>query len=151
MIKRNSLISAIVIALAMALLAIPAFSQSNPPPGPGNESAQNQPAQPPAVKEEAPQPKEIAIYGEVQAANTAAGSITVQYYDYDSDEEKTIEVTSDKDTKVENAGTIGDIKKGDWADITYIAAEGKNIAKSIIVEKEEQSTEPEMTTESTTE
>lgn len=81
--------------------------------------------------------EELSIYGEAQAVDASANSITVQYYDYDSDEEKTMDVVSSKDTKIENAASLGEIKKGDWIDVTYSVSEGKNVAKSIIVEKEE--------------
>ena len=84
------------------------------------------------------QPQEISIYGEVKAVNPTASSVTVQYYDYDSDEEKSIEITSDSNTKMENAATINDIKQGNWADVIYTVINGKNVAKSIIVEKEEE-------------
>ena len=39
---------------------------------------------------------------------------------------------------MENAATINDIKQGNWADVIYTVTDGKNIAKSIIVEKEEE-------------
>ncbi|MCX5680428.1 MAG: hypothetical protein NTZ95_07285 [Candidatus Omnitrophica bacterium] len=82
--------------------------------------------------------EDLSIYGEVQSVNAAGiGSLTVQYYDYDSDDEKTITVVLDANTKLENANSIADIKKGDWADVTYSAVGGKNAAKSVIVEKEE--------------
>jgi hypothetical protein len=82
--------------------------------------------------------EELSIYGEVQSSDaTAPGSLTVQYYDYDTDEEKTIAIALDANTKIENAGSVADIKKGDWADISYVVSDGKSVAKSIIVEKEE--------------
>jgi Cu/Ag efflux protein CusF len=90
-----------------------------------------------APKEVPIKPEELSVYGEVQAVNAGTNSLTVQYYDYDSDEEKTMEVIADKDSKVENAANLGAIKQGDWVDVTYSAVGGKNIAKSIIVEKEE--------------
>ena len=96
-------------------------------------------AQDPAVPVEtktAPE-QELAIYGEVKAVNQSANSLSIQYYDYDSDEEKTAEIALDKDTKIENATALGDIKEGDWVDVAYAASGGKNIAKSIAVEKEE--------------
>jgi hypothetical protein len=86
---------------------------------------------------EAPAVKEISIYGEVQGVNAPANSMTVQYYDYDSDEGKTIDITTNKDTKIENASGIDRINKGDWVDVTYAVSEGKNLAKTVIVEKEE--------------
>ena len=96
----------------------------------------------PAVKDTAPaQPaataKEIAIYGEVQNVNAPAATIAVQYYDYDSDTEKTTEVVAGNNVKLENAKTVADIKKGDWVDVTYTVVDGKNIASLISVEKEE--------------
>ncbi len=83
------------------------------------------------------QPQEISIYGEVKAVNPATNSMTIQYYDYDSDEEKSIEITAGSNTKMENAAAISDVKQGNWADVIYAVTDGKNIAKSIIVEKEE--------------
>ena len=82
-------------------------------------------------------PEEISIYGEIKSVNVAANSITVQYYDYDSDNEKSSEITADNNTKIEGVPTINDIKQGNWADINYMVVGGKNMAKSISVEKEE--------------
>ncbi|MBI5124514.1 MAG: hypothetical protein HZA72_03755 [Candidatus Omnitrophica bacterium] len=89
------------------------------------------------VKEEAAKVQELSIYGEVQSVNTQAGSLAVQYYDYDNDEEKSIEIAIDKDSKLENVKAIDEIKKGDWVDVTYIVSAGKNMAKMVSVEKEE--------------
>ena len=100
-----------------------------------------QPQSPAAVEAAAPvvsQPQEISIYGEVKSVNAAANSMMIQYYDYDSDEEKTIEITADSGTKMENAAAIGDVKQGNWADVIYTVSGGKNMAKSVIVEKEEE-------------
>jgi len=86
---------------------------------------------------------ELSIYGEVQAADAAAGTVTVQYYDYDADEEKTISISCDLATKFENAASVADMKKGDWTDVTYILKDGKAVAKSVVVEKEEiEATQP---------
>jgi hypothetical protein len=84
------------------------------------------------------QPQEVSIYGEVKAVNPAACSFSIQYYDYDSDEEASIDIITDDITKMENAAALSDIKQGDWADVIYMVADGKNMAKSIIVEKEEE-------------
>lgn len=96
------------------------------------------------AQEEADTVKELSVYGEVQDVSQASNSISVQYYDYDSDEEKMIELVSDSNTKIENAASLAEITKGSWVDVIYAAAGGKNIAKSILVEKEE---EPVMDTE----
>lgn len=122
----------LVIAI-MGLFAVSAFAQEQQP-------GANQPPQAAseAVSTSAVQPQEVSIYGEVKNVNMAANSITVQYYDYDSDEEKSIDVTADAATKMENAKEVVDIKPGNWADVIYSIKDGKNVAKSIIVEREEE-------------
>ncbi len=130
---KKHLISLIVISFALSIFSIPVFSQ---------EAKQEQvPAAgaPPiaAPAEEAPKINELSIYGEVQNINPQTSTIAIQYYDYDNDEEKTIEITVNKDSKLENVKATEEIKKGDWADITYVVADGKNMAKLVSVEKEE--------------
>lgn len=127
--------------LIMGLFAVQGYCQDNQPPANQNpaQAASTEMAAPaPATAEKAVQPQEVSIYGEVKAVNPATSSMTVQYYDYDSDEEKSIEIVADNSTKMENAVTINDIKQGNWADVIYTVAGGKNIAKSVIVEKEEE-------------
>ena len=133
----------ILTAALLLLIAAQGYAQDNQPPADQNQSQSATeavaPAQPaPAAVATPVQPQEVSIYGEVKAVNPAASSMTVQYYDYDSDEEKSIEITTDNTTKMENAATINDVKQGNWADVIYSVANGKNIAKSIIVEKEEE-------------
>lgn len=111
---------AVIVLVATVLAVAPASSQ----PAASDKTADMQ-------------SKDVAIYGEVQSVNAAAASMSVQYYDYDSDSEKTIEIAVDKDTKIENAATIGDVNKGDWVDVAYVPAEGRNLAKTISVEKED--------------
>lgn len=89
------------------------------------------------VKEGAAKMEELSIYGEVQNVNVQAGSIMVQFYDYDNDEEKSTDIILDGNSKLENVKAIGDIKKGDWVDVTYVVSNGKNMAKIVSVEKEE--------------
>ncbi len=93
-----------------------------------------------AAKEDVSQPKDLSVYGEVQSVNTAANSLSVQYYDYDSDQEKTAEIALDKNTKIENVTGIDKIAKGDWVDVVYTVKDAKNIAVSVVVEKEEHET-----------
>lgn len=123
--KRCNLIGIAGAFLITGLFVLPAFSQSDT-------------TTTTAVSEDAPQTKELAIYGEVQDVNAASGSISVQYYDYDTDEEKSATILTDKDTKMENAAALNDIKQGDWVDVTYAVSDGKNVAKFIMVEKEEE-------------
>ncbi len=91
-----------------------------------------------SAKEDATQLKSLNIYGEIQSVDAGAGSMTVQYYDYDTDEEKVISLSLSKDSKIENVAGLSEIKKGDWADITYQSEGDKNMVTSIMVEKEEE-------------
>ncbi len=137
--------------LIIGLFAVPAYCQENQPPAANATQAAAEPAVAPAVTtEQAAQPQEISIYGEVKAVNAATSSLTVQYYDYDSDEEKSIDIAVDAGTKMENAATINDIKQGNWADVIYSVTNGKNVAKSIIVEKEEEAPAETMSQEEPT-
>jgi hypothetical protein len=137
--NRVNILMAAVIILSCAAMAFAQMEEKAA--APAAEAAQ--PAAAPAAAPATAQPKEIAIYGEVQSVDAAAGSIAIQYYDYDSDSEKTATVIVDKTSKIENAGMISDIKKGDWADVTYSDKDGKNVAKVVTVEKEEApATEP---------
>ncbi|MDP3803981.1 MAG: hypothetical protein Q8Q87_00350, partial [Candidatus Omnitrophota bacterium] len=79
----------------------------------------------------------LSVYGEVQSVNDVSDSIVVQYYDYDSDEERAMEIISDKDTTIEGRAAIGDIKQNDWVDVVYSVKGAKNIAAAIKVEEEE--------------
>lgn len=80
---------------------------------------------------------EMAIYGEVQSVDAAAGTMDVQYYDYDSDSEKTLTVAVTDATTMENAASLAGITKGDWADVVYVTKDGKDTATLVTVEKEE--------------
>ena len=138
-----------IISAIMALSAIPAFSQgpeatakddkavAQGTPAAAVQTSQPAPVAQPAPAEPAAKTNELSIYGEVQAVNVQAASISVQYYDYDNDEEKTLEVSLDKDSKLENVKAIDAVKKGDWVDVTYAVTGGKNIAKMVSVETEE--------------
>jgi len=95
----------------------------------------------PVAKEEAPKVSDLSIYGEIQSVNAQANSMMVQYYDYDNDEERSAEITLDSASKLDNAKAIGDMKKGDWVDVTYTGKAGKNVAKVVSVEKEEPATD----------
>lgn len=132
----NRQYSAICVVLTVSVIALFAgsvFAQEEAnAPMPAQAAATQTPA-----KEEAAKVQELSIYGEVQSINTQASSIAVQYYDYDNDEEKSIEIAVDKDSKLENVKAIDEIKKGDWVDVAYVVSGGKNMAKMVGVEKEE--------------
>ena len=121
------------ILAALAFLAVPASAQDTEKP----VQTAAAPVSEQVTKTMAAE--ELSIYGEVQSVGAEGmGSLTVQYYDYDADDEKTITIVLDAGTKLENANSVADIKKGDWADVTYAVGGGKNTAKSIIVEKDEE-------------
>ena len=87
--------------LLVGLFVVQGYSQDNQSPS-GQDTPQvaaETPALAPAASEKSAQPEEISIYGEIKAVNQAASSITVQYYDYDSDQEKSIEIIADTNTK----------------------------------------------------
>ena len=131
----------IIAVLVLSLFAAKGFAQDNQTPsGQGQDqvAVENATQGQPVAGEKAIQPQEISIYGEVKSINTANSSIAVQYYDYDSDEEKSIDIMVGADTKMENAAAISDIKPGNWADVMYTIVSGNNIAKSVIIEKEEE-------------
>jgi hypothetical protein len=116
-------LSVLVIIAALMSAALPAVSEEIVGPGKNDAAAQK---------------KELSIYGEVQSIDQAAGSFSVQYYDYDTGEEKGAEIFLNKETKLENASGISDIKQGDWVDVAYNFDNSKNIATSVIVEKEDE-------------
>lgn len=120
----------------IGIFALTASAQQKQEAAPAAPAAQS-PAPAAPAGDEAAQPKDLSIYGEVQSVNAASNTMSVQYYNYDTDEEKTINISTDKGTKIENVASLGDIKKGDWADVTYAVDGAKNVAKAIIVEKEE--------------
>jgi len=130
--KRYNLICVAVAALILAVVINPVFSQEGQQPT-TNETVETSPA-----KENMSQAEEISIYGEVKSVNPSLSTITLQYYNYDTDEEKTIEIVSGKDTKIENITSLNDLKQGDWVDVAYSMSNGKNMAKSIKVEKKEE-------------
>jgi len=84
-------------------------------------------------------PKVESIYGEVLAVNEAAGSMNVQYYDYDTDEEKKIDIAVTAETKFKNSTGLKGVKVGDWVDVSLSSAEGgRKVAKVVEVEKAEE-------------
>lgn len=137
---------AVTIIAVCLLINQPLFSQENKEEPPEMQEAQvtgtSQITPTMAIEEtarelEASQPEEMSIYGEVISINEETNSVNLRYYDYDSDEEKAQDVFFDKDTKMQNIQAIKDIKAGDWIDAVYITKDGKDIAKSVIIEKEE--------------
>lgn len=75
------------------------------------------------------------LWGEATLVDTAAGTVTVKYLDYDTDTEKETVITVDEKTTFENAQSIAGIAVGDDLSIDY-APVGKSLrARNISVEK----------------
>ena len=120
---------------------MPAFSQQNS----SHSASTNEQA--PILRVETPQSNETSINGEVQSVDAVTNSLTVQYYDYESGQQKGIEITVNKDTKIGNVSSLADIKRGDKANVTYMVSDAKNIAKSMWLEKGKEPAETSANTE----
>ena len=125
--------------LTIILFTLQGFCQENQVSNNQNASqVTSETASPSQAKNsEIENPQEISIYGKITSVNIATSSVVVQYYDYDSDNEKSVEITVDNSTKMEGILNINGIKEGNWADIDYGVANGKNMAKSIAIEGED--------------
>jgi Cu/Ag efflux protein CusF len=77
------------------------------------------------------------VWGEVTSVDPAAKSLSVKYLDYDTDEEKTMNMTVSDTTTFQEVKSLEGIKAQDTVSIEYAAKEGKNYAKDITVEKVE--------------
>lgn len=136
----SKLLFAVITLSAVVILAtIPAISQEEKAAQTEAPATMAAPAVAPAATPAAAPAAgtDIAIYGEVQAVNAATNTMTVLYYDEETYEEKSIDLVADAATKMQNAKVLTDIKEGDWIDATYTSKDGKNMASSVIVEKEE--------------
>lgn len=84
------------------------------------------------------------VWGEVSSVDTQNSAIKVKYLDYETDQEKEIVIGVDQNTIYENVSGVAEIKPAAIVGIDYIVSgEGKNIAKNISVEIEEQAPSPE--------
>jgi hypothetical protein len=132
MVSRNLKSIAVVCALSV-MFAGSALAQENIP-----EEVKPPEAAVTAAEPQAPSIKDISIYGEVQSVDAASLSFKVQYYDYDTDDEKMADISTNDKTVIENVKGVVDIKQGDWVDVMYTTVDSKNMAKTVIVEKEEE-------------
>lgn len=82
------------------------------------------------------------VWGEVSSVDMQNKAILVKYLDYETDQEKQININVDDKTTYENIKLIDEIKPKDTVSIDYIVSpDGKNIAKNISVEKPENTQE----------
>jgi hypothetical protein len=139
---------ALLIAIVASLIFISSkivFSQ---------EEATPESAQPPEAKsgviqgEAAPsganqEPETQWVWGEVVTTDPQNKIVCVKYLDYESDQEKQIDISADDKTTYENLNSVDELKPKDTVSIDYISVDGKNIAKNISVEKPETPAAPE--------
>ncbi len=79
------------------------------------------------------------IWGEVVKLDSPNKAVSVKYLDYETDQEKEMCLSIDDKTTYENIKSIDDIKAKDVVSIDYMpAADGKNMARNISVEKPEE-------------
>lgn len=79
------------------------------------------------------------LWGEVLYTDIQNKDILVKYLDFESDQEKEINIDVDEKTTFENIKSFDEIKTKDNVSVDYtINADGKNIAKNIVVEKSEE-------------
>ena len=83
------------------------------------------------------EPDVLWLWGDVVSVDTDKNEVTVKYLDYESDTEKEITVGVNDKTVYENIKFLGELKAQDTVSIDYSAADGKNTAKNISVEKPE--------------
>ncbi|MFA6349314.1 MAG: hypothetical protein WCY12_00100 [Candidatus Omnitrophota bacterium] len=82
------------------------------------------------------EPAEQWLWGEVTLVKPGDRTITVKYADAETDKDMKMTFSVDDNTKFENVNSFDEIKPGDSVSFTYIsAAEGKNIAKTVNLEK----------------
>ena len=78
------------------------------------------------------------VWGEVSTLDTQNKAILVKYFDYETDQEKEINIDIDDKTTYENIKSMDELKPKDTVSIDYIVSpDGKNIAKNISIEKPE--------------
>jgi hypothetical protein len=118
--------------------------------------AQEQAVQPKTGPETTPEaqnePDIQWAWGEVITLDALNKALTIKYLDYETDQEKEINVTVDDKTSYENIKSIDELKPQDTVSVDYIVSpEGKNIATTISLEMPEaQSTPQSQAAENTT-
>jgi hypothetical protein len=76
------------------------------------------------------------VGGEVIGVDSSAGTISVSYYDFESDELNDIDIVVTGQTEFEGVNSLSGIESGDYVDVDYVVSpEGKNVARLIAVEK----------------
>jgi len=90
-----------------------------------------------AVPQEKNEPETRWVWGEVINVDAQNKTLSLKYLDYDTDEEKELTVTADNLTGYENVKSLEEIPAKASVSIDYLSGDGKNIARSISLEKPE--------------
>ena len=77
------------------------------------------------------------VWGGVVNLDAQNKTLSLKYLDYETDQEKEITIMVDSLTSYENFKSLDEIQPKDTLSIDYILSDGKNIAKSISLEKPE--------------
>ncbi|MBP7056343.1 MAG: hypothetical protein KBB52_05790 [Candidatus Omnitrophica bacterium] len=80
--------------------------------------------------------QKASIYGEIVSVNKTADQMIVEYADYRNNDKKIILIERDNNTEIKWKEGLKGIERGYFADVDYVVESGKNIAKTIIIEKE---------------
>ncbi|MDD5166198.1 MAG: hypothetical protein PHQ57_02270 [Candidatus Omnitrophica bacterium] len=92
------------------------------------------------VKATEAEPEIQWVWAEVVSVNIEKNEVKIKYFNYETDEEKEIDIAVDNKTTYENIKSINELKIGDTLSIDYVVSpEGKDIARNISVEKPEAS------------
>jgi hypothetical protein len=84
------------------------------------------------------EPETQWVWGEVVTLDTQNKAVTLKYLDYETDQEKEINIATDDKTAYDNIKSIDEIKPKDTLSIDYIVSPtGKNIARNISMERPE--------------
>ncbi len=123
------------IAKAFVLIAAVSLVLLNTGLSLGQEPVKQLPAQ---QANNEPEPEPQWLWGEVVSVDTQKKEILVKYLDYETDNEKEAVIKVDGNTTCENIKDIAEIKPQDTLSADFIVtADGANIARSISVEKPE--------------
>lgn len=76
-------------------------------------------------------------YATVTQVNLSNNEIVVNEYDWNNDTEVTVVYSVSPDARFENVASLKEIKTNDEVSIEYIEKEGRRIARSVSVYKEE--------------
>lgn len=91
----------------------------------------------PAIQENSDLANTQWVWGEVISVNAPDKTLSLKYLDYETDQEKEMAIITDDSTSYDNVKSLGEIQPKDNLSVDYISKDGKNIAKTIGLEKAE--------------